>query len=108
VTEFLKEIYKEILSGRDALVDRPARPHEWNALDFFLRGCLNSRVYYSGTAEGRRQFLKTMDEAAFSIWNELGRKQWRHSMAQRLAACYVGVMLGIWSKCYNNLEYSML
>lgn len=47
-------------------------------------------------------------EAAFVIWNELGRKQWRHSMAQRLTACYAGVMLDIWSKCWNYLEYSML
>jgi hypothetical protein len=108
VTEFLKEIYKQILFGRNALVDRPARPHERNALDFLLRGCVNSRVYHSGTAEGRRQYLMTIDEAAFGICNEPGFMQCRHSMAQRLAVCYAGVMLGIWSKCCNNLDYSML
>jgi hypothetical protein len=86
----------------------PARPHEWNALDVLLWGCVNSKVYHSGTTEGRRQLLKTIDEDAFGICNELGRMQWRHSTAQRLAACYAGVMLGIWRKCCHNLENSML
>jgi len=91
VTEFLKEINEEILFGRNALVDCPARPHEWNLLDFLLRGCVNLRVYHKDIAEEKRLLLKTKDEDAFSIWNELGRMQWRHSMAQRLGASYPDV-----------------
>jgi len=48
-------------------------------------------MYHNDIAEGKRLLLKTKDEEAFLIWNELGRMQWRHSMVQRLAASYPNV-----------------
>jgi len=75
---------------------------------FLAEGTRESESVSQWYSRRKASFLKTIDEAACGIWNELGRMQWRNSMAQRLAACYVRVMLGIWSKCCNNLGNSML
>jgi hypothetical protein len=44
-------------------------------------------VYHGGKPEARHQLVEAIDEAAFDMRNELGRKQWQHSMVQRLPAC---------------------
>jgi hypothetical protein len=56
------------------------------AIDFFLWGCMKSRVYHSGKPEARHQLVKAID-AAVDIRNELGHLRWKHSVAQRLAVC---------------------
>jgi hypothetical protein len=50
----------------------PARSPDLNPLDFFLWGCMKSRVYHGGKPEARYQ-LEAIDEPAVGIRNELGR-----------------------------------
>jgi hypothetical protein len=49
-----------------------------NPLDFFLWGCMKSRVYHGGKPEAWDQLTEATDEATTSITNELGSMQWHN------------------------------
>jgi hypothetical protein len=48
---------------------------------------MKSRVYHSGKPVAGHKLVEATGEAAIGVRNELGRMQWQHSVAQRLAAC---------------------
>jgi hypothetical protein len=71
VTEFLNEYYEGrwIRSGGRAAW--PPRSPSLNLLDFFLWGCMKSRVHHTGKPEARHHLVEVTDEAAVGIRNEL-------------------------------------
>jgi hypothetical protein len=87
LTDILNEDYDGRWMGRG----EPVAWHAWspvlNALDFFLWGCMKSRVYHGGKPEARHQLVLAIHGAAFGVRNELGRMQLQCSIAKRLAAC---------------------
>lgn len=87
VMEFLNENYERRWNGRIGSVAWSAQSPDLNPLDFFLWGCMKSRVYEGGEPEGRHQLVEAINEVAIAIGNELVRMQWQHSMVQQLAAC---------------------
>jgi hypothetical protein len=63
--------YEGRCKGRGAPVAWPTWSPSLNPLDFFLWGCMKTRVYDGGKPEARHQLIKAIDEAAFGIRNEL-------------------------------------
>jgi hypothetical protein len=56
-------------------------------LDFFVWGCMKSRVYLSRKPDTREQLMQRINEAAASIRNELFSMQWMQSLEVHLVAC---------------------
>lgn len=87
VAEFLNENFPERWIGRGGPVPWPARSPDLSPLDFFLWGCLKSRVYNNGKPDTREELIARIVEAVDSLRNELAEINWQHSMARRVAAC---------------------
>ena len=68
---------------------------------------MQSAVYDGGKPEGRHQLAEAINEAVLGISNELGRMQWQHLIAQRLAI-YILRDTGISNMRCNNLEIYVL
>jgi hypothetical protein len=82
VTEFLKEHYEGRWIVRGGQVAWPAQSPDLNPLDFFLWGCMKSRVYHGGKPEARHMLVEAIYKATIGNRNELGCMQWQPSMAQ--------------------------
>jgi hypothetical protein len=75
VMGFLNENYEGRWVGKNELVAWPAGSPDLNQLDLCLLGRMKSRVYHSGTPEGRCQLVDTTNEASVGIRNKLRRMQ---------------------------------
>jgi hypothetical protein len=75
---FLNENYEGIWIGKGGPLAWPTWSPDLNPLDFFLWGCMKSRVYHGGKPEARHQLVEVINEAAVGIRNELGHMQWQH------------------------------
>jgi hypothetical protein len=62
-------------------------------LDFFMWGCMKSRVYLNGKPNTREQLMQRINETAVSIRNELVRKHWMQSFEVSLVV-YVQACVG--------------
>lgn len=87
VTVFLNENFPERWIGRGGPVHWPARSPDLSPLDFFLWGCLKSRVYINGKPDTREELTDRIVEATNSLKNELVAINWQHSMTQRIVVC---------------------
>jgi hypothetical protein len=56
----------------------PARSPDLNPSDFFLWGCMKSRVHHGGKRDARHQIVEAIDETAVGIRNEVERMQLQH------------------------------
>jgi len=68
---------------------------------------MNSTVYDGGKPEGRHQLVEAINVAVLGISNELGRVQWQHLTAKRLATCILRDR-DISNMCCSNLENYVL
>ena len=87
VTAFLNEKFPERWLGRGGPVHWPARSPDLSPLDFFLWGCLKSRVYCYDKPDTHEELTNWIIEATTSLKNELAGINWQQSMIRRVAVC---------------------
>ncbi|KZC04025.1 hypothetical protein WN55_01286 [Dufourea novaeangliae] len=73
--------------GKGGPVEWPPRSPDLSPLDFFLWGCMKSRVYLNGKPATLQQLVMNINEAAVSIRNDLADIEWTRTMETRLRAC---------------------
>jgi hypothetical protein len=68
----LNDNFEGRLVGRDGPTAWPALSPSSYTLDFFLWGCMKSRVLFGGKPEAGHHFIEAKNEAVFCVRNELG------------------------------------
>jgi hypothetical protein len=87
VTALVNQHFADWWLRRGGPVPWPPQSPYLSPLDFFVWGCMKSRVYLNGRPDTREQLMQRTNEAAVSIRNELVSMQWMQSLEVRLVAC---------------------
>jgi hypothetical protein len=85
VTALLNEHFADRWLGIWTCAMAPRSP-DLSPLDFFVWGCMKSRVYLNEKPDTRQQLMQRINEAVLCIRNELVIKQWMKSLKVHVLA----------------------